>query len=85
MEPSTDRPDGGRSRQLRRYGPLVAIVVIAAVVGAVVLLTSGGDNKKQTVAGGEGNAPTGAISFSATNRPGASRCRTSSGPSATPT
>jgi len=70
MEPSTDRPDGGRSRQLRRYGPLVAIVVIAAVVGAVVLLTSGGDNKKQTVAGGEGNAPTGAISFSQAKKKG---------------
>ena len=70
MEPSTDRPNGGTSRQLRRYGPIIAIVVIAAVVGAVVLLTSGGGDKKQTTATGEGKAPSGAISFSQAKKQG---------------
>ena len=69
MEPSTDSRNGGTSRQLRRYGPLIAIVVIAAVVGAVVLFTSG-DDEKQTTARGEGKSPTGAISFSQAKREG---------------
>ena len=70
MEPNTDRPKGGRSRQLRRYGPLVAIVVIAAVVGGVVLLTSGGDDKKRITTSGEGKAPRGAITFSQAKKQG---------------
>jgi len=70
MEPSTDRPNGGRSRQLRRYGPLVAIVVIAAVVGGVVLLTSGGDDKKEISTSGEGKAPRGAITYSQAKKQG---------------
>ena len=70
MEPSTDRPNEGRSRQLRRYGPVIAIVVIAAVVGAVVLFTSGGDDAQQTTARDQGNAPTRAISFSRAEREG---------------
>jgi hypothetical protein len=64
MEPNNDRTHGGSGRQLRRYGPLIAIVVIAAVVGAVVLFTGGGDDDEATTTGGKVAAPKGAISWS---------------------
>ena len=33
MQPTTDRPaGGGGNRQLRRYGPLVAILAVLAIV-----------------------------------------------------
>jgi hypothetical protein len=63
MEPTNGRTNGGSSRQLRRYGPVIAIVVIAAVVGAVALF-SGGDDDKESTSTGNRTAPEGAISWS---------------------
>jgi hypothetical protein len=61
MQPSTDRPSGsgGSSRQLRRYGPLVAILVVLAVV-AGVLVFAGGDDDGDDEATGSGEAASGA-------------------------
>ena len=45
MQPSSDQPAGSdRSRQLRRWGPLVAIVAVLAIVAAVVIVSGGGDD-----------------------------------------
>ena len=72
MLPSSATPDGPRSSNLRRYGPLAAIVVVLLIIG-VVVLASGGDDKKPAATTGTGsgssssNGPastTGAISFS---------------------
>src|SRR4051812_27369275 len=68
MQPSTDQPSGsgGRGRQLRRYGPLAAILVVLAVV-AGVLVFAGGDDKgnKESTTGGKkaSGAPAGVLSY----------------------
>ena len=71
MQPSSAGSGPERGNNLRRYGPIIAIVAVIAVIGAVVLL-SGGDSKKPTAttnnstasSGGPAALPTGAIPFS---------------------
>ncbi|MCI3948474.1 MAG: hypothetical protein K0R11_408, partial [Acidimicrobiales bacterium] len=63
MQPSTDRPSGSgsgdRGRQLRRYGPLVAILAVLAIVAGVLVFAGGDDGDDETAtdpgeeAGGE--------------------------------
>jgi hypothetical protein len=49
MQPSSDQPTGNdRSRQLRRYGPLVAIAVIAVIAVIAAVVSGGGDDDKAT-------------------------------------
>src|SRR4051812_16413249 len=67
MQPTNDQPKQGFSRQLRRYGPILAVVVVVGIVAAV-LVASGGDddnNAKTTdTTTGKVAPPEGAISFS---------------------
>lgn len=74
MQPSSDQPTGAdRSRQLRRYGPLVAIAVIAVIAIVAAVLAGGGDDDEKTAtgggtgttvqAGGDAEAPDDAISW----------------------
>lgn len=77
-----DRTD--RSRQLRRYGPLVAIVLVVAVVATVVVLGGGDDDTPsategeaaeggyavETEWGGTFTLPEGVIPFSVAEREG---------------
>lgn len=56
--PSNNGPDRSAGAQLRRYGPLIAIVVVIAVVAVALLIGSGGDDDGDTatdtsVGGGE--------------------------------
>jgi Periplasmic binding protein len=52
MQPSTDRPSGSgsgdRGRQLRRYGPLVAILAVLAIVAGVLVFAGGDDGDDET-------------------------------------
>ena len=67
MLPSSATPDGPRSNNLRRYGPIAAIVVVIAIIGIVVV--SSGSDKKSTTAASSSSAAlnpvsnTGAITF----------------------
>jgi hypothetical protein len=67
MQPSTDRPSGsGAGRQLRRYGPLVAILVVLAVVAGVLVFAGGDDDgdDEATTAGQEtSGGPEGVLSY----------------------
>ncbi len=65
MQPSSDQPKGGAGRQLRRYGPVVAIVAVIAIVAGVLVATSGGDDDDAATdtAAQQGETPEGAISF----------------------
>src|SRR5918998_1672310 len=74
MQPSIDRPSGSgsgsgsgdRGRQLRRYGPLAAILVVLAVVAGVLVFAGGddGDDETATDPGEEtGGAVEGVLSF----------------------
>jgi hypothetical protein len=67
MQPSTDRPSGsGAGRQLRRYGPLAAILVVLAVVAGVLVFAGGdddGDDEASTTGEETGGAPEGVLSF----------------------
>ena len=71
MQPSSAGSGPERGSNLRRYGPIIAIVVVVAIIGAVVLLAGGDDKKKPTAttnsstsSGGTAALPTGAIPFS---------------------
>jgi hypothetical protein len=66
MQPSTDRPSGsGAGRQLRRYGPLAAILVVLAVVAGVLVLVNNNDDDKDEAATGSqtSGGPTGVLSY----------------------
>ncbi|CAN5717197.1 hypothetical protein BH10ACT1_BH10ACT1_05820 [soil metagenome] len=72
MQPSSDQPTGAdRSRQLRRYGPLLIIAVIAVVAILAAVLAGGGDDDEKTATGGSSTTavggktkgPEGAISW----------------------
>ncbi len=70
MQPSSDRPTGNRSRQLRRLGPLIAIGVIAVIAVIAAVVASGGNDKSsstdgstQTTTAGGAKTPEGAISW----------------------
>jgi len=69
MQPSTDQPSGSDAgRQLRRYGPLVAILVVLAVVAGVLVFAGGDDDDgdaDETAAdtGQTSGAPEGVLSF----------------------
>ena len=76
MQPSSATSGPDRGSNLRRYGPIIAIVVVIAIVVAVVLIAGGSDSKKpaatssgsSTSSGGgtaaTGNYPEGAVAFS---------------------
>lgn len=53
MQPSSDQANGGASRQLKRYGSIIAIVVVIAIVGVVIALSGGGGDDDSDVAGDE--------------------------------
>jgi hypothetical protein len=70
MQPSSAGSGSERGSELRRYGPIAAIVTVVLVLGAVVLL-SGGSDKKPTATTSSSNSsrgaaalPTGAVPFS---------------------
>jgi Periplasmic binding protein len=67
MQPSTDQPSGSSAgRQLRRYGPLVAILVVLAVVAGVLVFAGGDDDDGDDVATDQdqaSGAPEGVLSF----------------------
>lgn len=65
MQPSSDQPTGSeRSRTMRRWGPVVAIVAVVAVVGGVLVLSGGDDGSDDaatsTTAAGDGGTPSSA-------------------------
>jgi hypothetical protein len=65
MQPSSDQP-AGAGRQLRRYGPLVAILVVGAVIAGVLIATSGDDDDEEASTTGDLSdieLPEGAISY----------------------
>ena len=81
MQPSSDQTTGpDRARQLRRWGPLVAIVAAVALVGGVLVLAGGDDSgddvsSTTTVAGGAGvltsdDLPDGVLPFDVAEREG---------------
>ena len=97
MQPSsaTSGPDGGSN--LRRYGPIAAIVVVLAIIATVVLVANKSDDKKPTAtSSGSGSSsssgavslPAGAIPFSQkgnrTDLTFLSTCDTSTGKIAIP-
>jgi hypothetical protein len=69
MQPSTDRPagSGGSGRQLRRYGPLAAILVVLAVIAGVLVFAGGddddGDDEAATTGEQASDAPEGVLSY----------------------
>ncbi len=69
MQPSTDRPSGsgGSGRQLRRYGPLVAILAVLAIVAGVLVFAGGDDDGDDEATTGSDeqatDAPEGVLSF----------------------
>ena len=67
MQPSTDQPSGsGRSRQLRRYGPLVAILAVLAIVAGVLVFAGGdddGDDEATTTGEETSGGPEGVLSY----------------------
>lgn len=67
MLPSSDEPTPDRSRLLRRWGPIAAIGVVVVIVLAVVVATGGGDDDDggEDTAAASGEAPEGAISWTA--------------------
>lgn len=81
MQASSDQPTGSeRSRALRRWGPVVAIVAVVAIVGGVLVLSGGDDGDEDagsstTAAGGDGapgsdDLPEGVLSFSVAEEEG---------------
>jgi hypothetical protein len=70
MQPSSAGSGPDRGSNLRRYGPIIAIVVVIAIVAVVVLVASGSDDKKtaSTASGSTSSQasglPEGAIPFS---------------------
>src|SRR4051812_9336826 len=72
MQPSSDQPTSSdRSRQLRRWGPLVAIVAVVAIVAGVLIFSGGDDSSDQSsdTTGGSGRVssadlPDGVLPFS---------------------
>jgi hypothetical protein len=65
MQPSSDQP-AGAGRQLRRYGPLVAILVVGAVIAGVLVVTGGDDDDEQASTTGDVSdveLPEGVISY----------------------
>ncbi|MDQ3147779.1 MAG: hypothetical protein M3R01_12770, partial [Actinomycetota bacterium] len=65
MQPSSDRP-AGSGRQLRRYGPLAAILVVLVVVAGVLVFTQGDDDDETATTGDtttDAEAPSGVISY----------------------
>ena len=73
MQPSSATSGPDRGSNLRRYGPIAAIVVVIAIIATVVLVAGKSDDKKPTAtasgstssaASGKGNLPEGAIPFS---------------------
>src|SRR4051812_2210724 len=70
MLPSSDGSESAdRNRNLRRWGPLVAIGVIAVIVVAVLLVGGGSDDDDDAADAGTGStdasgeAPSGAVSW----------------------
>ena len=69
MQPSTDQPSGGSGgtgRQLRRYGPIAAILVVLAVIAGVLVFAGGGDDDDdEATTSGESTSggPEGVLSY----------------------
>src|SRR4051812_10259081 len=69
MQPSTDRSSGsgGAGRQLRRYGPIAAILVVLAVIAGVLVFAGGdddGDGDKAATTGQQtSGGPKGVLSY----------------------
>src|SRR4051812_1830659 len=77
MQPSSDQPVTDRSRQLKRYGPLIAIAVVVVIVIVIVAVAGGGDDKKDTTAGPgtsasspSGSGPAGALTYDQAKKDG---------------
>ena len=51
MQPASDGTDSGASNQLKRYGPIAAIVALVVIVGAFLALSGGGDDDDVGVGG----------------------------------
>jgi hypothetical protein len=51
MQPSSDQPVSNRNRQLKRWGPLIAIAVVVVVIVVIVAVAGGGDDKKEATTG----------------------------------
>ncbi|MEY2403624.1 MAG: hypothetical protein QOD38_1175 [Acidimicrobiaceae bacterium] len=62
MQPSSAGSAPERGSNLRRYGPIIAIVAVIAVIGAVVVL-SGGDDKKTNATSSGSCSPSGAVAL----------------------
>jgi hypothetical protein len=69
MQPSSDQPVSNRNRQLKRWGPLIAIAVVVVVIVVIVAVAGGGDDKKaETTGTGTGSStpsggPAGALTY----------------------
>ncbi|MEY2447238.1 MAG: hypothetical protein QOH79_714, partial [Acidimicrobiaceae bacterium] len=62
MQPSSAGSAPERGSNLRRYGPIIAIVAVIAIIGAVVVL-SGGDDKKTNATSSGSSSPSGAVAL----------------------
>jgi hypothetical protein len=68
MQPSSDQPVSNRNRQLKRWGPLIAIAVVVVIVVVIVAVAGGGSDKNDETTGGSSTTtpsggPAGALTY----------------------
>ena len=74
MQSTSDAPQNGWSRMLRRYGPVIGGAVVIAVVVVIIVVVSGDGDDEAATAGGEstsdGELPDGVLPFSVAEEQG---------------